>query len=122
MYFAGSTLVAWRRVKTGTASQSPSAPQTLFQAVAVNLVNPGPYLGWSLVLGPLTIEAWRQSYGDAIALVTSFYVTMVLSLSLIIILFGTTSFLGSQGRSVLMLASSAVLAGIGIYQLVSAFS
>ena len=122
MYFAGNTLVAWRRVKTGTASQPPSAPQTLFQAVAVNLVNPGPYLGWSLVLGPLTIEAWRQSYVNAITLVTSFYVAMVLSLSLIIVLFGTTSFLGSQGRNVLMLASSAVLAGIGIYQLFSALT
>lgn len=122
LYFAGSTLVAWRRAKTGTAAETPSAPQTLFQAVAVNLVNPGPYLGWSLVLGPLTIEAWRQSYGLAIALVTSFYVTMVISLSLIIILFGTTSFLGSQGRSVLMLVSSAALAGIGLYQLISALN
>jgi len=120
LYFAGSTLVAWRREKTGTASEPPSAPQTLFQAVAVNLVNPGPYLGWSLVLGPLTIEAWRLSYGYAITLVTSFYVTMVLSLSLIIVLFGTTSLLGLQGRRVLMLASSAALAGIGIYQLFSA--
>ena len=122
LYFAGSTLVAWRREKTGTALEPPSAPQTLFQAVAVNLVNPGPYLGWSLVLGPLTIEAWRQSYGYAITLVTSFYVTMVLSLSLIIVLFGTTSFLGPQGRGVLMLASSAALAGIGIYQLLSALN
>jgi threonine/homoserine/homoserine lactone efflux protein len=122
LYFAGSTLAAWRREKTGTAMEPPSAPKTLFQAVAVNLVNPGPYLGWSLVLGPLTIEAWRQSYGHAIALVTSFYVTMVLSLSLIIILFGTTSFLGSQGRSLLMLASSAALASIGVYQLLSALN
>jgi hypothetical protein len=45
---------------------------------------------------------------------------MVLSLSLIIVLFGTTSLLGLQGRRVLMLASSAALAGIGIYQLFSA--
>ena len=120
LYFAGSTLVTWRREKTGTASKPPSAPQTLFQAVAVNFVNPGPYLGWSLVLGPLTIEAWRQSHGYAITLVTSFYVTMVLSLSLIIVLFGTTSLLGLQGRRVLMLASSAALADIGIYQLFSA--
>ena len=122
MYFAGSTLVAWRRKKAGTELEAPSAPKTLFQAVAVNLVNPGPYLGWSLVLGPLTIEAWRQSYGHAITLVTSFYVTMVLSLSLIIVLFGTTSFLGSQGRSILMLASSAALACIGVYQLLTALN
>jgi hypothetical protein len=41
---------------------------------------------------------------------------------MIIILFGTTSFLGSQGRSVLMLASSAALASIGVYQLISALN
>jgi threonine/homoserine/homoserine lactone efflux protein len=122
LYFAGSTLAAWRREETGTPMEAPSAPKTLFQAVAVNLINPGPYLGWSLVLGPLTIEALRQSCGHAITLVTSFYVTMVLSLSLIIILFGTTSFLGSRGRSALMLASSAALAGIGLYQLISALN
>ena len=122
LYFAGSTFLIWRREKTGIALEVPSAPKTLFQAVAVNIVNPGPYLGWSLVLGPLTIEAWSQSHGYAIALVTSFYVTMVLSLSLIILLFGTTSFLGPQGRRALMLASSVALAGIGVYQLLSAFN
>ena len=44
------------------------------------------------------------------------------ALSLIIILFGTTSVLGSQGRSALVLASSAALAGIGVYQLLSALN
>lgn len=119
LYFAGSTFFTWRREKTDTDMKIPSAPRTLFQAVAVNLVNPGPYLGWSLVLGPLTIEAWGQSHAHAIALVTAFYVTMVLSLALIILLFGTTSYLGPRGRRALMLAASIALAGIGVYQLLS---
>jgi threonine/homoserine/homoserine lactone efflux protein len=122
LYFAWSTLVQWRREKINTGMDIPSAPRTLFQAVAVNLVNPGPYLGWSLVLGPLTIEAWRQSQENAIALVLSFYTTMVFSLTLIILLLGTTSYLGPQGRRALMLASSIALASIGIYQLVSALN
>jgi threonine/homoserine/homoserine lactone efflux protein len=120
LYFAGNALAEWRRGKTGAGSKMPSGPQTLFQAVTVNLVNPGPYLGWSLVLGPLAMEAWRQSSGYAISLVASFYVSMVLSLALIILLFGTTSFLGAQGRRALLLASSAALASIGVYQLVTA--
>ena len=122
LYFAGKTLSAWRQEKTGTALEAPSAPKTLFQAVAVNLVNPGPYLGWSLVLGPLTIEAWNQSYGHAITLVTTFYVSMVLFLSLIIIIFGTTSLLGNRGKRALMLASAAALACIGVYQILSALN
>lgn len=119
LYFAGKTLSVWRREKTGTATEAPSAPKTLFQAVAVNLVNPGPYLGWSLVLGPLTIEAWNQSYGHAITLVTTFYVSMVLFLSIIIFFFGTTSLLGPRGKRNLTLTSSAALAGIGVYQILS---
>ena len=120
LYFAGKTLFAWRQEKTGSALKAPSAPRTLFQAVAVNLVNPGPYLGWSLVLGPLAIEAWKQSYGNAIILVTTFYVSMVLFLSIIIILFGTTSLLGHRGKRALMLAAAAALTCIGIYQILSA--
>ena len=122
LYSAGSTFVTWRRGKTGIAMETPSAPKTLFQAVAINIVNPGPYLGWSLVLGPLAIEAWSQSHSHAIALVASFYVSMVLCLMLIILLIGTTSFLGPQGRRALILTSSVALASIGVYQLLSAFN
>jgi len=122
LYFALKTFLTWRREKIGISQEAPSAPRTLFQAVAVNLVNPGPYLGWSLVLGPLAIEAWGQSHGHAVALVASFYVSMVLSLAMIILLLGTSSFLGSKGRRALILVSSAALAGIGVYQLLSVFT
>jgi len=122
LYFAWRTLVAWRHADANATSRAPSAPQTLLQAVVVNLVNPGPYLGWSLILGPLAIEAWRQSPGCAVALVASFYITMVASLALIILLFGTTSFFGPQGRRALLLASSLALAGLGGCQLLSALN
>jgi threonine/homoserine/homoserine lactone efflux protein len=119
LFFAATMIVAWRREKAGTAPEPPSAPRTLFQAVAVNLLNPGPYLGWSLVLGPLLLEAWGQSPSHAIFLVAAFYTVMVLTLALTILLLGTTSFLGPRGKRALMLVSSAALAGIGIYQLLS---
>ncbi len=119
LLFSGSMLVALRREKAGASQKTPSAPRTLLQAVSVNLVNPGPYLGWSLVLGPTAIEAWHQSPGHAVALVAAFYITMVFSLALFILLLGTTSFLGPRGRRGLLLASSVTLAAIGIYQLLS---
>lgn len=82
---------------------------------SANLVNPGPHLGWSLILGPLVIEAWDRAPGYAAILVAPFYVVMVFTLALIILLFGTTSSLCPKRRGVLMLLSSMVLAGIGIY-------
>jgi threonine/homoserine/homoserine lactone efflux protein len=117
LYFAWRALAAWRSARQDAAVAAPSAPRTLLQAVAVNLVNPGPYLGWSLVLGPLAIEAWRLAPRFAVALVASFYAAMVATLALIIFLFGATAVLGPQGRRVLLLASSLVLAGLGGYQL-----
>jgi len=119
-YFAVKTFLEWRRGRDGVAQEEQSAPRTLFQAVAVNAVNPGPYLGWSLVLGPTALEAWQQTPAHAVALIAAFYVTMVLSLALFILLLGTTSFLGPRGRRGLLLAASLALASLGIYQLVSA--
>ena len=120
LYFAVKTFGEWRRGNEGTGKEAQSAPRTLFQAVAVNAVNPGPYLGWSLILGPAFLEAWQQTPAYAVALVTAFYVTMVVSLALFILLLGTTTFLGPRGRRGLLLMASAALAGLGIYQLVSA--
>lgn len=120
LYFAVRAFLEWRREKDGAAMEAHSAPRTLFQAVAVNMVNPGPYLGWSLILGPLAIEAWRQTPAHAVALVAAFYISMVFSLALFILLLGTTSFLGPRGRRGLLLASSVALAALGVFQLVSA--
>ena len=121
LYFAGKTFLEWRRGNEGKGKETQSAPRTLVQAVAVNAVNPGPYLGWSLVLGPAFLEAWQQTPAYAVALVTAFYVTMVVSLALFILLLGTTSFLGPSGRRGLLLMASMALGALGIFQLVSAF-
>jgi threonine/homoserine/homoserine lactone efflux protein len=114
LYFAVTTFLEWRRAYQGETAEPQSSPRTLLQAVGVNLVNPGPYLGWSLILGPLALEAWAESPLLAVALVTSFYVTMVASLAVFILLLGTTSYLGPRGRSALMLASSIALAAIAL--------
>ena len=121
LYFASKAFREWRRGSEGKGREAQSAPRTLFQAVAVNAVNPGPYLGWSLVLGPAFLEAWQQNPAYAVALVTAFYVTMVVSLALFILLLGTTTFLGPSGRRGLLLVASAALSALGIYQLISAF-
>lgn len=120
LYFAARAFQQWQSTLEGEDQQPQSAPRTLLQAVAVNTVNPGPYLGWSLILGPLTLEAWGQSPAHAIALIMSFYVALVASLGLFILLLGTTSFLGPRGRQNLLLVSAFALAGIAVYSLWSA--
>ncbi len=122
LYFAVKTFVEWRRMRLGTTQTTQSSPRTLLQAVVVNLLNPGPYLGWSLILGPMMLEAWAESPAHAVALVVSFYSVMLFSLAVFIVLVGTTSVLGPRGRQGLLLASSFALAAIAVYSLWSSLT
>ena len=122
LYFAVKTFLEWQRMRHGTTEDTQSSPRTLLQAVVVNLLNPGPYLGWSLILGPMMLEAWAESPAHAVALVVSFYSVMLLSLALFIVLVGTTSVLGPRGRQGLLLASSFALAAIAVYSLWSSLT
>ena len=117
LYLAWASYRQWR-AQAATASESDdSTPRTLLQAAMVNLLNPNPYLAWSLVIGPVVLAAWRQSPANAAALVVAFYATMVVVLACMILLFGTTRFLGPGGRRALILVSAVTLAALGVYQL-----
>lgn len=102
-----------------SSDQERSAPRTLAQAAAVNLLNPNPYLGWSLVLGPATLSAWQRSPAQAVSLLLAFYLTMIVALAATIVLFGTTRLLGPRGRDLLVLVSAGALAALGVFQLVA---
>jgi len=119
IYLAWLSYKQWRQQASSTQSEDGSVPQTLLQAAAVNILNPNPYLGWSLILGPAVLRAGHESSVNAIVLVIAFYATMVTVLAGTIILFGTTSFLGQRGRRALILVSSITLAILGLYQLIS---
>ena len=118
LYLAWTGFRQWRRTPaTGPIADDASAPRTLLQAATVNILNPNPYLGWSLVLGPAALRAWEQSPAHAAALIVAFYATMVAALACTIALLGTTRFLGPRGRRGLVLVSAVTLAVLGAYQL-----
>lgn len=117
LYFAWSSWRTWRRRPVIEATESDRQPRTLLQAALVNLLNPNPYLGWSLILGPAVLRAWREDPALGVGLVVAFYGTMVVALASLILLFGTTGALGPRGRRALVLASALILAGLGAYQL-----
>jgi threonine/homoserine/homoserine lactone efflux protein len=91
--------------------------QTLIKAVIVNLLNPAPYLAWSLIMGPLFLEGWKTAPINGIALIIGFYVTMTITLAGIIILFAFARKLGPKVSKILIGLSSIVLLSFGIYQL-----
>ena len=119
LYLSAATFSEWRRHQRGTAPKVSSAPRTLLQAAGVNLLNPNPYLGWSLVLGPLLLKAWHESPLNGVALMVAFYGTMVASLAAIIVLFGKVRSLGPRVMGVLLLLSAGTLLALAVYQLLA---
>ena len=111
----------WCQQKAPCAGTGGSAPRTLIQATVVNILNPNPYLGWSLVLGPAVLEAWHRNPVHAGVIIFAFYATMVTVLASTILLFGTTRFLGPSAMRALILVSAITLAAIGSFQLVASF-
>lgn len=107
----------WTRGDAGDAQPAKPAPRTLPQATMVNVLNPGPYLGWTLVLGPLVLDAWRESPAAGLAVVAAFYGTMIVTMIGMIAAFGTAGLLGPRARRGLLLASGGILAALGVYQL-----
>ena len=117
LYYAWIGYLHWRNKDTSTSIVHDSVPKTLFQAAAVNILNPNPYIGWGLVLGPAVLSAWRAAPIQGIALIASFYMTMVICLACTIIVFGVFGALSPKGHRLLLAVSTFVLAIIGLYQL-----
>lgn len=117
LYLAWGALRSWRNYNPNALSQAPSARQSLLRAAAVNVLNPNPYIGWSLVLGPLLLKGWREAPSHGIALVLAFYTVMVLSSVGLIALFATARNLGPRVTQALVGISAVALACFGCYLL-----
>jgi len=117
LYLAARAFAAFRTYRAPEAGRSASTTRTLLEAVVVNLLNPNPYLSWSLVLGPLLLEAWRADPAYGIGFVVSFYVTMIASTALILLPFAGARALGPRVGRALVGLSALALAAFGLYQL-----
>jgi threonine/homoserine/homoserine lactone efflux protein len=118
--------LAWVAFRQWKAPAEPgsirTAPRTLLDAALVNLLNPNPYLGWALVLGPLVVAAWSENPSYAVALVAGFYGTLIAMLAATILLAGTAHLLSLRTQRTLVGTSVALLGAIGIFLLVTGVS
>jgi threonine/homoserine/homoserine lactone efflux protein len=119
LYLAWTTVRNARGASVVPAPDRSASPRTLLQAAAVNLLNPNPYIGWALVMGPAAVAAWRQGPMHAVALIGAFYGVMVAGLAGFIVLASTARLLPPGGQRALAVASAAVLAALGLWQLVA---
>ncbi|HEY77539.1 MAG TPA: LysE family transporter [Dehalococcoidia bacterium] len=126
LHFAGGFFVlflAWgalKSFKNYTLNQTDllqASRRNFFKAVTINLLNPNPYLSWSLVMGPLLLKGWREDAGNGIGLVAGFYFTMIFTTIGIILLFSALRRFGPKVSRILIGISAIVLACFGFYQL-----
>jgi len=119
LYLAWSCVRQLRVPAASSEARIDSAPRTLIQATAVNLLNPNPYLAWALVLGPAVVTAWRIDQVYAAAIVASFYGTIVAGLAIFIVVAGGSArLLSPRVRQTLVAISAAILAMLGVVQIV----
>jgi len=118
LYLSWNAFRAWKNYSFSPDVKGLSGKNSLLQAAVVNVLNPGPYLGWGLVMGPLLVKGWRESSINGIALITGFYVTMVSCLAGIILLFHFARHLGPKVNRAMIGLSSLALALFGLYQLI----
>jgi len=117
LYLAWHAWRAWRAPPTPALAAASAPHRTFATAVVINLLNPNPWLGWSLVLGPLLLSGWRASRTDAAAMLGGFYATLVASNAGIVMLSAEAGRLGPRVARALVGVSGAALTAFGVWQL-----
>jgi threonine/homoserine/homoserine lactone efflux protein len=117
LYLAWNAFRSVRLLPDEADPGAESRPTNFFQAVLINLLNPSPYLFWSLVTGPILVAGWKQNPAYAIGLVAAFYLVMILFTAGLIVLVSAARTLHRKMRQGFVLLSAAGLAFFGMYQL-----
>jgi threonine/homoserine/homoserine lactone efflux protein len=117
LYLAYNTFLAWKNFVAQEIVTESSGTKNMFQAALTNILNPAPYIYWSLVTGPILLAGWRETPANGIGFLVSFYATMVCGLAAIIIIFGTARRLGPTFNRILLAISAIALVCFGVYQL-----
>ncbi len=104
-----------------TSLRQDEAPGgSLWRAALMNLLSPGPYVFWSLVAGPVLLQALQQGVAYAAAFLAGFYMAMVGTLAALIVVFGTAGRVAPRLARALISLSALLLAAFGVRQLLLA--
>jgi threonine/homoserine/homoserine lactone efflux protein len=116
LYLAFNAYKTWSTFNQ-SEKQDVSNQKNVFKAVIVNLFNPSPYLGWSLVMGPLLIKGWSENPANGIVLLIGFYSSMIIYSTIMVVLFAAAGNLGPRINRISIGISVIALVIFGFYQL-----
>ena len=116
LYLAYGTYKSWKNFEVQTPA-AESGGGSIFKAALMNILNPNPYIFWTLVTGPILIKGWREAPVNGIGFMAGFYFTMISSLAGLILVFSLSSRFGPRFSRTLLGISALALLGFGLYQL-----
>jgi threonine/homoserine/homoserine lactone efflux protein len=117
VYLAYGAYKTWRNFDACLPSAEAETQRSAFKAALINILNPNPYIFWSLVTGPIFLAGWRETPALGLGFMAGFYLTMVLSLAAIIVVFGSAQQLGAKVNRALIGISAMALFCFGLIQL-----
>lgn len=116
LYLAYGAYRTWKdfdpniSVETGTQ-------QSILKAALVNILNPNPYIFWSLVTGPILVTGWRETPIYGAGFLAGFYVTMIMGFSILVVVFSSARQFGPKVNRALLGISAIALFCFGVLQL-----
>ena len=116
LYLAYGTYRSWKNFDPGAATKATGQP-SVFRTALLNLLNPGPYLFWSLISGPILIRGWRETPAYGISFILGFYLTLIGGYALTVMIFGLAQKLGAKVNRAMLGISAIALFCFGVYQL-----
>lgn len=117
LYLAYGAYTSWKNFDSNISTTTSGVQQSILKGALMIVISPGPYIYWSLVTGPILLRGWRETPIHGLGFLMGFYVTVILGLTAIILVFGKASELGPKLSRFLIGVSALALFCFGLYQL-----
>lgn len=112
-YLTWRIFQSWREGKAIIVDEEQPDEGSLKRGVIANFLTPGPYLFWTLLSGPILLEAGRKSISFGASFVIGFYAVMVSGLLVIALLVSQARRFGPRVVQALLLLSCVILVIFG---------
>jgi threonine/homoserine/homoserine lactone efflux protein len=117
LYLAYGAYQTWKHFDPTVPGTETGNQKSILKAAFVNILNPSPYIFWTLVTGPILLAGWHETPAYGVGFIVGFYLTMIFSLVTIVLLFSTARQLGPKINRILLGVSALALLCFGLYQL-----
>jgi threonine/homoserine/homoserine lactone efflux protein len=117
LYLAYGAYQSWKNFDSTIPYIETRTRQSILKAALINMLNPNPYIFWSLVTGPILVTGWHETPSYGLGFLAGFYATLILGFSAVIIAFGSASQLGPKVNRALLGISAIALFCFGMFQL-----